>query len=104
MNQKLVEGIAASFVSRLQAHLTTQQFAEMQNLNAVADAGVCHSHDYCDANEVMSDAFCNWTGREMDTQSDEDRALWTAAWAYAMAHGLGQDAEIEAAAVRADAQ
>lgn len=103
MNQKLVEGIAGSFVSRLQAQMTAQQFAEMQNLNAVADSGICHSHDYCDANEVMADAFTNWTGREVDTTNDDDRALWSAAWAYAMTHGLGQDAETEAAALRADA-
>lgn len=96
--------IAAAFVANLKAALTEQQFAEMQNLNAVADAGICHSHDYCDANEVMADAFFCVMGRELDTQSDEDRALWSDSWDYAKTHGLGQDADVEAAAIKADAQ
>lgn len=96
----LKETIAARFVNLLRATLTPQQFAEMQNLNAGADAGICHSHDYCDANEVMARAFAQVVGREFDLESDI--ALWSSAWAYAMTHGLGQDAEIEAAAADAD--
>jgi len=81
--------IAARFVSLLRAMLTPQQFAEMQNLNAVADAGICHSHDYCDANMVMAAAFAQIVGRESNLESDN--SLWSAAWVYAMTHGLGQD-------------
>lgn len=95
--------IATLFVEQLRADLTVEQFAEMQNLNAVADKGICHSHDYCNANEVMAPAFAQVVGREIDLQSDADRGLWNDAWAYAMIHGLGQDAEIEAAANQADA-
>jgi hypothetical protein len=94
--------IAARFVSLLRAMLTPQQFAEMQNLNSVADDGVCHSHDYLDSNMTMADAFEQVVGREIDLQSDDDRALWSAAWRYALTHGLGQDAEVEAAAALAD--
>jgi len=92
--------IAARFVTLLRAMLTPQQFSEMQNLNATADAGICHSHDYCDANMVMAAAFAQIVGRESNLESDN--FLWSAAWAYAMTHGLGQDAAIEAAAADAD--
>ena len=96
------EAIGALFVQQLRAELPPAHFAEMQNLNSVADDGVCHSHDYCDANEVMAEAFAQVVGREIDLQSDDDRALWSSAWRYALTHGLGQDAEVEAAAALAD--
>lgn len=98
-----IEAIGALFVEQLRADLTPEQFAEMQNLNSTADDGVCHSHDYCDANMTMADAFEQVVGREIDTQDDDDRALWSSAWRYALTHGLGQDAEVEAAAAEADA-
>ena len=96
------EAIGAEFVTRLRAELSPAHFAEMQNLNSVVDDGVCHSHDYCDANEVMAAAFAQVVGRAVDTQDDDDRALWSSAWRYALTHGLGQDADIEAAAALAD--
>jgi hypothetical protein len=95
--------LAAEFVARLRAELSPAHFAEMQNLNSTADDGICHSHDYCDANMTMADAFEQVVGREIDLQSDDDRALWSAAWRHALTHGLGQDAEVEAAAAEADA-
>jgi hypothetical protein len=50
-------------------------------LNATEIPGtVCHSHDFLDANEVMSDAFTQVVGREPDTGNDEDARLWSAAW------------------------
>jgi hypothetical protein len=96
------EALAAEFVEQLRAELPPARFAEMQNLNATADDGVCHSHDYCDSNVLMMEAFEQVVGREIDLQSDDDRALWSAAWRYALTHGLGQDAEVEAAAAEAD--
>jgi hypothetical protein len=98
-----IEAIGALFVEKLRAELPPAHFAEMQNLNSTADDGICHSHDYCDANVTMAAAFEQVVGREIDLQSDDDRALWSAAWRYALTHGLGQDAEIEAAAAEADA-
>ena len=97
-----IEAIGAEFVARLRAELPAAHFAEMQNLNSVADDGVCHSHDYCDPNVTMAAAFAQVVGRAVDTQDDDDRALWSSAWRYALTHGLGQDADIEAAAALAD--
>lgn len=76
----------------------------MQNLNAVADKGICHSHDYIDANETMLEAMqavCPELSRR-DENDDKRIAMWNAAWAYAMTHGLGQTPEVEAAARYAD--
>ena len=47
---------------------------------AEPDPRVCHSHDYCDANQTMLDAFTSTLGREPDLESDADCALITAAW------------------------
>ena len=44
------------------------------------ETGVCHSHDFLDANGVMAAAFQTITGREPEADSDEDNALWNAAW------------------------
>jgi hypothetical protein len=41
---------------------------------------ICASHDFCDANMAMAEAYQNLTNREMDTQSDEVVALWNASW------------------------
>ena len=60
-----------------------------------ANTNACASHDFCDANEVMSEAFKNLTGVEPDRtnpaldgkympgMSDEVGKLWTEAWALA---------------------
>jgi len=98
-----IEAIGALFVEKLRAELPPAHFAEMQNLNSTADDGICHSHDYLDSNMTMAEAFEQVVGREIDTQDDDDRALWSSAWRYALTHGLGQDAEVEAAAAAAAA-
>lgn len=47
--------------------------------------GVCHSHDFCDANMTMAAAFEAVVGREPigDGVSDADLALWNSAWDHA---------------------
>lgn len=46
----------------------------------------CPSHDLCDANEVMDEAFIDVVGSEMDCESDGDITLWNAAWTIARAN------------------
>lgn len=97
--------IGAKFIELLKAELSPAQFAEMQNLNAVESRpNCCHSHDYCDANEVMAPAFAAVVGREINLQNEKDCELWSEAWNWAMVNGLGQDAAVEAAAANADAR
>ena len=46
--------LAEKFVELLRAALTPSEFAEMADANAnETDARICHSHDYCDANQIM---------------------------------------------------
>lgn len=50
--------------------------------------GCCASHDFCDANDVMAEAFKEVTLRDMDTESEGDLALWNEAWDLARSWGL----------------
>ncbi len=80
--------IAASFRRGLRSAIGASPLREVDQLNnAEPNPHVCHSHDYCDANEYMAEAFRGVVGREIDLQSDEDSGLWAAAWARFKADG-----------------
>lgn len=85
-----VNQIAAKFSQLLADHLTREQHAEMINRNFTSGyAGACASHDFCDANEVMAEAFQTVTGREPDPADDADATVWNAAWSAARANYIG---------------
>lgn len=74
--------IAAKFTSLLAAALTPEKMDAISDANSSeGNSQICHSHDHCDANEVMAAAFRAVVGHEMDLQSDEDGALWDRAFA-----------------------
>jgi len=65
----------------LREWMTPAEFAEMRRRNkADHNPLVCHSHDFCDANEAMLEAFRIAVGREADVDNEADCALWNAAW------------------------
>lgn len=71
--------LARSFADILGDWLTPEQFAEMREKNrANICANICASHDYCDANEAMLDAFEYLAHREADLIDDAD--LINEAW------------------------
>lgn len=79
-----VTAIATAFATRLMREVGPLKMAEIARLNAAeGNPNVCHSHDFCDANMPMSEAFEDVTGREPDPSSDADARLWDAAWAQA---------------------
>lgn len=84
------ENIAAAFVKLLREALTEEQWISMRAKNATPDyAGdVCASHDYCDANDPMADAFESVVGRPVDGDNAADCRLWGEAWAIAKASDL----------------
>jgi len=104
------ERIADAFAAVLRDWLTADQWAEMQARNVDYSDGVCASHDFCDANMAMAEAFETVTGREPsmsfethydatvgahvadnpaeEAQADADCALWSAAWDVAKARHL----------------
>lgn len=40
----------------------------------------CYTHEFCDANVVMSNAFLNILGHDVDAENQDDVDLWNASW------------------------
>ncbi len=105
MNQTIPtpEAVAAQFCAVLREWLTPEQLAEAVRLNAERNDGSCATHDYCDANMAMDEAFARCggpratdTGRDLEEgedrqlacMSDECLAVWEAAWSLAKQAGF----------------
>lgn len=97
----LRHAIAFRFRGVLREWLTPQELAEADTRNrAETDPGICHSHDHCDANMAMADAFEAVMGRGLFPEdgsgmSEADCILWNAAWDIAKAAGLCHRASSE---------
>lgn len=79
--------LAKVFGSEVQAALSRAEFREMTDANKAEpdDSDVCHTHDYCDANELMISAFKTVEGRNPVSASPRDAELINDAWAIAKA-------------------
>lgn len=82
--------VANRFVASLRAELGAEGFAEVVRRNrADADLGVCHSHDFCDANVLMHQAVKKVQGNDVRTADEraaareEYEVLWNDAWSLA---------------------
>lgn len=76
--------LAVRFLGRLMEHLGPPAFMRACRLNKQEKhLNVCHSHDECDANEVMADAWGDVVGADMDPANERDARRWNAAWAAA---------------------
>lgn len=95
-----VRRLAVEFARQLGDDLTHNEFLEMRRLNATPEyaEGICASHNYCDANQSMLDAFAETYGHEaeisMTPEGDyaDDYQTMGVAWDYARAAFLIQDA------------
>jgi hypothetical protein len=77
--------IAIRLATVLAAWLTPEEWVEMRKRNAVqTDSAICHSHDFCDANMAMCEAFESVTGRTPDVDDEAISKLWNDAWDIAM--------------------
>lgn len=77
------EAVAAEFAKVLRTWLTPEEFTEMRCSNrGETDEGVCHSHDFCDANMAMLRALTNLGVPEdsVNYQDDATLELWNSAW------------------------
>jgi hypothetical protein len=91
------EVLAERFVTHMRESLTRAQLAEVDARNAVeSDPGICHSHDFCDANVVMLAAWED-VGLKFDDDlagegdlNPKGAALWNEAWDLARARGFGK--------------
>ncbi len=98
-DQAKVQKLAYLFAAQLEQDLTPNELATARALNEQEkNPSICHSHDVCDANEVMAVCFQCLMGREfvgLDTP-DEDLSLVNKAWDLAKAHGLSSVKLLEA--------
>lgn len=75
--------LAREFSARVRDELANELpeiLARNRALRAEGGRSSCATHDFCDANMLMADAFLAVTGREPDCESDADAALWSDAW------------------------
>jgi hypothetical protein len=89
MSGKLCTEIGKEFSSILLRDLGIDVMREVIEKNSTEKyEGVCASHDYCDANVVMAEAFNKICGREIELGSEEDCFWWGEAWNYAKANSF----------------
>ena len=81
------EELGKAFSTVLRRWLDNEQMAEVVARNAAEeDTGICHSHDFCDANMAMLEALAALTGKTEDeltnviTLTEAGTSLWNAAW------------------------
>jgi hypothetical protein len=82
MNKPTTEEVAREFAQLIRAYLSDDELAEVNDLNdQETDPNVCHSHDFCDANDAMLGAFQKF-GLEVDNEANHP--LWCDAWDLAV--------------------
>jgi hypothetical protein len=83
----IIRRLADEFCAQLLADMGRANLNKAVRLNrAEKDPRICHSHDFCDANEAMIAAFRAVVGHEPDCGNDADNALFDAAWERAKAY------------------
>ncbi len=83
--QRTVE-LANAFNRHLLEAIGEENFREVVARNAAEkNPNLCHSHDFCDANMVMADAWKEAEGKEVDLAIPYAQELWGLAWDQAKA-------------------
>lgn len=90
--ERSVDALAAAFAAKIREELSPEEVAEIDRLNKERDDSSCATHDFCDANMPMSEAFKAVYGHEVRAHSDADAALWNAAWTKAKRAGFAAKA------------
>jgi hypothetical protein len=86
-----VAQLSSAFREKMRSYFPSETLAEIDRRNKFeADSSVCHSHDFCDANMVMLEAFIEVSGRDYDFGSDADMDLWNEAWDKTKADGFSK--------------
>lgn len=81
--------LAQAFRAAILAEVGPIKAAEIDRRNRDPEyAGCCASHDFCDANMPMAEAFEATFGREVNPADDADAAIWNEAWDKARAAGF----------------
>lgn len=85
------QALAQRFAQILLNSLGPVAIKEIDLRNASAPPGTCASHDFCDANMVMEEAFIDIYGHSSLTDDGMDPinvARWNDAWALVTSSGL----------------
>lgn len=88
-----VKQLAREFCKQLAEYLTPEQINEINNRNASYDQGICASHEFCDPNYFMDEAFKVVMRRaaQLDqsaTTYNEDMDAVNGAWRFAKLNGF----------------
>lgn len=79
--------IADQFILIINEWLTKGELAKVNRRNKINDPHVCATHDFCDANMAMHEAFMSFgidpLSSEHGPMSDEMVYLWNTAWGIA---------------------
>lgn len=91
----IVRKIARAFARAIGRDWGADALRDIDRLNELETSpGVCHSHDGCDANVYMDEAFKEVTGISpaelLPNIPDEINARWEAAWKYAFYAGFAR--------------
>lgn len=86
-----VEKLAFEFSKQLKHEISLFNLDIVNARNSKeGNSAICHSHDYCDANEAMLAAFettfgrpCVLSGNGSTEQIESDCNLWNVAWSLA---------------------
>lgn len=77
--------LAKEFSRVLRSWLTPEEMAKVIQLNATPQYhGCCASHDFCDSNMAMDEAFTKIVGHECDADVGLDAVTWSKAWDIAV--------------------
>lgn len=76
-----LELLSNRFSYLINENFSAIELAETIRKNKTEDyKNCCATHDYCDANMIMDEAFTEIVGHEIDLQNDADLELWNSAW------------------------
>lgn len=79
----LTEQLSLVFSKKLNEQLSNEEISQINDLNTTAEfkeSGCCASHQFCDPNELMSEAFQLVFDRENDIFSNTDVNFINNAW------------------------
>lgn len=76
----LTQNLADNFSRIIRDWLLPEEMTHVLIRNRTNSPNVCATHDFCDANMAMEEAFVYVTGRVPNLRSEADAAAWNVAW------------------------
>ena len=74
--------VCLAFITEIKKSLSANQIAEVVSRNKDYEEGICASHDFCDANQCMLDAWKR-LGHPMNFQAENQMGITDQAWTLA---------------------